>query len=893
MKRFCQVMLVAVITMLTSLSLVSNSEAVNRTLRDSTVNLDTAVKVDDSTSTLTGLNSFVVDGVERAFQQWFWYRIGAAGGETSLDKLPKKVATSQPTPLSLLVTYTLAGKFDISILYELQSYPSGIKKAILKKTVTITNTSGAELDYHLFEYSDFDFSDTGVIGGDNDNLEGINNKMYQNGTQLDGSGVTLVHEASIPPSKWDLDSNQIYLKPEMKDASPTELFTPQTTYSYEDEMQFAYQWDFTIPAGEKVSFTISDNIYPTLPLTASKTHSGACIDYNGQTNYTIAFDNLNNVVDSLTNVRILDFLPKNTAVASPPSNGGIYDAATNTVSWNVASIAAASSQQTNSLSVLVSSAIDITNEVLLTSDQAFPTRITDFAALCNHPPSMNVIPDVTIQAGTAFNYQVVANDPDKTSLAYTLSGAPAGMTVSSTGLISWASSVAGTYIVTATATDAGTGKLSASRAFNLTVQKPNFAPSITSKPPITATDNQPYTYTLTATDPDGDTVSYALINAPLGMALTGNVITWMPTKAQVGSQAVQAMVSDGQGHYVYQDFTITVTHVNSPPDISLATAPPATATVGVFYSYPVTATDPDGDALSFSLIANPDPVPTGMTIGTTGVIGWTPTAAQNNKTHQVTAQVSDGFGGIATFSYSIVVGIPGTKVTPTITWATPAAITYGTALSATQLNATAGGVAGTFTYSPASGTVLNAGNNQTLTATFTPTDTTTYNTTTKTVTLNVNQAAATVTLSGLTATYNGSAKAVTAATTPAGLSVAITYAGSATAPTAAGSYAVVATVNNPNYIGGATGTLTIAKATPAITWPTPAPVFVGTALSAAQLNATSTVGGTFVYTPVSGTVMNTAGSQTLKADFTPTDAVNYSTASATVSLTVSTKTTPT
>ncbi len=36
------------------------------------------------------------------------------------------------------------------------------------------------------------------------------------------------------------------------------------------------------------------------------------------------------------------------------------------------------------------------------------------------------------------------------------------------------------------------------------------------------------------------------------------------------------------------------------------------------------------------------------------------------------------------------------KATPTITWATPAAITYGTALSATQLDATSGGVAGTF-----------------------------------------------------------------------------------------------------------------------------------------------------------------------------------------------------
>ena len=48
------------------------------------------------------------------------------------------------------------------------------------------------------------------------------------------------------------------------------------------------------------------------------------------------------------------------------------------------------------------------------------------------------------------------------------------------------------------------------------------------------------------------------------------------------------------------------------------------------------------------------------------------------------------------------------KATPTITWATPADITYGTALGATQLNATAS-VPGTFVYTPAAGTVLNAG----------------------------------------------------------------------------------------------------------------------------------------------------------------------------------------
>ena len=83
--------------------------------------------------------------------------------------------------------------------------------------------------------------------------------------------------------------------------------------------------------------------------------------------------------------------------------------------------------------------------------------------------------------------------------------------------------------------------------------------------------------------------------------------------------------------------------------------------------------------------------------------------------------------------------------TPQINWATPAPIVYGTALSAAQLNASSP-VAGSFTYSPAAGTVLGVGQ-QTLNATFTPTDTTDYIPATATVTLNVIPAIPVITLS--------------------------------------------------------------------------------------------------------------------------------------------------
>jgi hypothetical protein len=79
------------------------------------------------------------------------------------------------------------------------------------------------------------------------------------------------------------------------------------------------------------------------------------------------------------------------------------------------------------------------------------------------------------------------------------------------------------------------------------------------------------------------------------------------------------------------------------------------------------------------------------------------------------------------------------------------------------------------------------------------------------------KAAATVTLGSLSQTYDGTAKAATATTTPAGLTVTFTYDGSATLPTNAGTYAVVGTIDDPNYQGSASGSLMIGKATATVT----------------------------------------------------------------------------
>ncbi len=102
------------------------------------------------------------------------------------------------------------------------------------------------------------------------------------------------------------------------------------------------------------------------------------------------------------------------------------------------------------------------------------------------------------------------------------------------------------------------------------------------------------------------------------------------------------------------------------------------------------------------------------------------------------------------------------KGTPAVTWANPADISYGTALSGTQLNATAS-VPGTFVYSPAAGTVLPAGNGQTLSVSFTPTDATNYNSVpSTTVTINVLRLALTPHVTADNKDYDGTTAATIA-----------------------------------------------------------------------------------------------------------------------------------
>ena len=243
-----------------------------------------------------------------------------------------------------------------------------------------------------------------------------------------------------------------------------------------------------------------------------------------------------------------------------------------------------------------------------------------------------------------------------------------------------------------------------------------------------------------------------------------------------------------------------------------------------------------------------------------------------------------GWDGCAVFGYDTFVVA---KPIPTITWPTPAAITYGTALGTAQLDATAN-LPGTFAYTPAKGTILGAGA-QTLSVTFTPSDSALYSPVSSTVTLTVNQRVPHITWPTPSPITYGVALGSAELDASSGVAGTFAYTPAKGTILGAGMQTLSTTFTPTDTTDYTTTTdsvtLTVNQRVPHITWPTPAAITYPTPLSGKQLDATSAVAGTFVYTPAAGTVLS-AGTHTLSVTMTPTDTTDYTTATATVTLTV-------
>lgn len=249
----------------------------------------------------------------------------------------------------------------------------------------------------------------------------------------------------------------------------------------------------------------------------------------------------------------------------------------------------------------------------------------------------------------------------------------------------------------------------------------------------------------------------------------------------------------------------------------------------------------------------------------------------------VTFNPADSEGSPVNSAVTIAVS----RATPAVSWPAPPVIDYGTALSATQLNARAT-VPGTFEYTPAAGEVLAPGTH-TLSVTFTPADTANYATGQASVVATVAKVKPAIEWPPSDPITYGMALSATQLNATASIPGTFDYSPAAGEVLSAGTHTVKVTFNPANNSEYATARATVsvivAKAKPVIAWPTPDPITYGTVLTGMHLNATGSVPGTFDCNPGIGALL-AAGEHTPSVVFTPTDTSNYSSANAAVSLTV-------
>lgn len=250
-----------------------------------------------------------------------------------------------------------------------------------------------------------------------------------------------------------------------------------------------------------------------------------------------------------------------------------------------------------------------------------------------------------------------------------------------------------------------------------------------------------------------------------------------------------------------------------------------------------------------------------------------------------TAQDSGGQAPVQAAT-SIVVS----KASPSLTWQAPAELIHGTPLGDDQLNATAS-VPGTFDYSPAHGKVLPMGTHS-LSVTFTPADSANYATAQATASIKVVRIMPAVQWPASAPITYGTQLSATQLCATASVPGTFEYNPGLGAVLAAGEHKLSAVFTPSDTMGYSasqtTVSLTVAKATPSITWPAPEPITHGVALSAVQLNATVNVPGSLAYSPALGAIL-APGVHKLSVTFTPADTLNYASERAVVTLTVAEK----
>jgi PEP-CTERM motif len=202
-----------------------------------------------------GMFNWFVDGQDQLAQQWFWYRIGPAGSESSIDTLSTPAVSTFDGTRGLSLLYA-GSVFSVQVDYLLTGGATGSGQSDIGESIRITNSTDTALDLHFFQYTDFDL--LGNPNGDSTQLS-FGPNQYFPADQTKGNALS---ETVVTPAA---NHGEAGLFPitlnELNDGSPTTL--NDVASAGPEDATWALQWDVTIAPNS--TFLLSEDNRLAIP----------------------------------------------------------------------------------------------------------------------------------------------------------------------------------------------------------------------------------------------------------------------------------------------------------------------------------------------------------------------------------------------------------------------------------------------------------------------------------------------------------------------------------------------------------------------------------------------------------------------------------------------------
>jgi len=181
-----------------------------------------------------GMFNWSINGVSQLKQQWYWYRVGTSGPEFSIDSISPPTISGVSANQATISYGNSLFSVDVSYVFTGNTDSSG-----LNKSIRIVNKTSSPLDFHFFEYTDFDLG--GQSGGQSVVLNATATRARQ----------TLTHEIAGETGTPNASHREAALFAQtlnrLNDVNPTTLNDVLTAGP--GDVTFAFQWDFAIAAG--------------------------------------------------------------------------------------------------------------------------------------------------------------------------------------------------------------------------------------------------------------------------------------------------------------------------------------------------------------------------------------------------------------------------------------------------------------------------------------------------------------------------------------------------------------------------------------------------------------------------------------------------------------------